>query len=113
MPHSAQIIDNTYNFLIGRLNPSALSLLEEKLFIPTSISRENTLDNFSNKDNNSTPWLLKTGSIISPCHYYPSLQELCLIKNEPEFVEIRNEYFRKYENPYEAISHLVKNLEKK
>ena len=113
MPHSAQIIENTYNFLIGRLNPSALKILESKLHIPISISRKNTLDSFSNKDDNSTPWLMKSGSTISHCSYYPSLQELCLIKNEPEFVEIRNEYFSKYENPYEAISHLVKILQKK
>ncbi len=111
LPHSAQIIENTQNFLIGKLNPSALNLLKEKLDIPREIARKNTLDSFSDKNDNSTPWLLKSGSTLSGCHYYPSLQELCLVMNEPEFVKVRDEYFDKYENPFEAIAHLVKIIE--
>ncbi len=111
LPHSAQIIENTQNFLIGKLNPSALNLLKEKLDIPREIARKNTLDSFSDKNDNSTPWLLKSGSTLSGCHYYPSLQELCLVMNELEFVKVRDEYFDKYENPFEAIAHLVKIIE--
>ncbi len=113
LPNSAQIIENTSNFFIGKLNSSALELLEKKLDIPRNISRQNTLDSFSNKNDNSTPWLLKSGSTLSWAHYYPSLQELCLIKNEPEFVQLRNEYFDRYENPYEAIANLVKIITNK
>ncbi len=111
MGSSAQILDNTDHSLIGKSTSSALGLLEKELEIPREIARKNTLDNFSNKNDNSTPWLLKSGSTLSFCHYYPSLQELALIKNEPDFVEIRDKYFSKYENPYEAISHLVKMIE--
>ena len=111
MPHSAQILENTDNYLIGKSTSSALELLEKELEIPRYISRQNTLDSFSDKNDNSTPWLLKSGSTLSFCHYYPSLQELTLIKNEPAFVELRDKYFSKYENPYEAIKELVKIIE--
>ena len=110
LPHSAQIIENTSNFLIGKINSSALDLLDKKLDIPRKIARLNTLDSFDNKNENSTPWLLKTGSTLSFCHYYPSLQELVLIMNEKEFVDLRDEYFNRYKNPYEAIAKLVEKI---
>ncbi len=111
IPHSAQILENTDNYLIGKLTSSALELLEKELEIPRYISRKNTLDSFSDKNDNSTSWLLKTGSILNFCQYYPSLQELVLIKNEPDFVKVRDQYFKKYKNPFEAVSHLVKIIQ--
>ena len=110
LSNSAQILENTHNYLIGKIRPSALKLLEEELEIPREVARENTLDTFGRKGN-STPWLVKSGSTLSFAHYYPSPQQLCLIKNEPGFAQLRKEYFQKYQNPYEAISQLIPKMD--
>ena len=110
LPNSAQILDNTHNYLIGKIKPSALELLEKELEIPRNVARENTLDTFGRKGN-STSWLVKSGSALSFAHYYPSPQQLCLIKNEPAFAELRKEYFQKYKNPYEAIAKLIPKMD--
>jgi hypothetical protein len=107
----AQILDNTDNILFGKLKTSALKTLSNTLEVPKEILRLNTLDTFTpSKEEFATNWLLKTDSKLTHCHYYPALEQLALLVNEPATVSVRNQFQSQYSNKYEALTQFTKYL---
>ena len=100
-----QILDNTTAYYIGRLKSTAVRDLATALEIDADLLRDNADNGFSLPRNVcATPWLMKVDSTICAGDYYPPIEQLALLVNEPEFVKQRREIFARHpDNPYRAV----------
>ena len=107
-----QILDNTTGYWIGRVKSTAVRDLAAALEIDPELLRDNTADTFSLPRNwCATPWLMKVDSTICTGDYFPPIEQLALLVNEPEFVQKRREIFARYpDNPYQAVVETAKQL---
>ncbi|MDJ0717220.1 MAG: hypothetical protein QNJ54_23885 [Prochloraceae cyanobacterium] len=106
---ASQVIENTTNFFIGGIKSPAVAKLSEILDIPEKILLLNTMDNFRcDQKEFATSWLYKNDSYLTYAKYYPALEQLAILVNEPNLAARRAEYFQKYPNKYEAIAEFTK-----
>ena len=108
---SKQILDNTSTYLIGRIKSSAIDDFESALKIPRAVIRKNTVDSFASHESEfATPWLLARGDSYIFGKYYPSLEQLALLVNNPDQVAMREKFWSQYPNKYQATVEFAKYL---
>ncbi len=106
-PSGAKILANTNTRLIGRIEPTSVDSYVHHFKYPLPIIAVNGTEKyFPNKDGMYSLWLLDDGGVLTPTRYYPPLELLAAVANNPDEVIARQKALARYGNKFEAIASL-------
>ena len=112
-PSGAKIFQNLTTRLIGRIQPNAVDSFTSILKYPQSIISCNATESFfPKKEGFYSQWLLDDNGIFTGTRYYPPLNLLAIVANNPIEQESRTAAMTKYPDKFVAVTEFSKQLVK-
>lgn len=110
-PSGAKIFQNLTTRLIGRIQPTAVdSFVEILKYPPEIISRNCTESFFPKKAGMYSQWLLDDHGIYTSCRYYPALQLLGVVANNPDEQAARTQVMATHPDKFKALTEYANQL---
>ncbi|WP_013334966.1 hypothetical protein [Gloeothece verrucosa] len=114
--NASQILDNTQNYLIGKVVDKAVETFASELNIPREILRKYATDGleaemlWGGREDFSSPWIVKTRIGLIEASYYPSYEQVAALENQKELIGRRKYYKGTCSSPYEVLTRFTRDL---
>ena len=110
-PAAAKVFQNINTRLVGRIQPSAVDSFVNILKYPREIVGKNATEAFFPKrEGIYSKWLLDDNGSYTECRYYPSIQLLAVVANNPYEQQARNEVMKQYPDKFIALTQFSRQL---
>ncbi len=110
-PSGAKIFQNLTTRLIGRIQPSAVDSFVQILKYPREIIARNATESFFPKKSGFySQWLLDDNGIFTFCRYYPALNLLAAVANNPDEQAQRTAAMQRHRDKFVGLTEFSKQL---
>ncbi len=110
-PAGAKIFQNLTTRLIGRIQPTAVDSFVEILKYPREIIGRNATESFFPKKSGFySQWLLDDNGVFTFCRYYPALNLLAAVANNPQEQAQRTIAMQRYQDKFVGLTEFSKQL---